>query len=93
MAEYKVLLSKTAVTQLNLLEPGQAARVREVLRSLGTDPFHRRSGTDIRRLLTTDHPPLFRVRIGDYRAIYFVVGDEVRVTEIIHRSRGYKWLE
>jgi mRNA-degrading endonuclease RelE of RelBE toxin-antitoxin system len=33
------------------------------------------------------------MRIGDYRAVYFIVGDEVRVTEIIHRSKGYKWLE
>jgi mRNA-degrading endonuclease RelE of RelBE toxin-antitoxin system len=33
------------------------------------------------------------LRIGDYRAIYFVVNSKIKVTEIIHRSKGYKWLE
>jgi mRNA-degrading endonuclease RelE of RelBE toxin-antitoxin system len=35
---------------------------------------------------------LFRLRVGDHRIVFAVVGDEIRVTRIIHRSEGYDWL-
>jgi mRNA interferase RelE/StbE len=68
-------------------------RVKDALLNLEENPFRKRSGVDIKKLVTSDELPLFRLRIGDYRAIYFVLENEIRVTEIIHRSRGYKWLE
>ncbi len=93
MTKYKVLLSQTAVSQLSLLNSKQKKRVKDALLNLEENPFKRRSGSDIKKLVTPDDPPLFRLRIGNYRAIYFVFDDEVRITEIIHRSKGYKWLE
>lgn len=93
MTRYSVLLSKTAVAQLTLLDSKQKRRIKSRLQELEDDPFHRRSGADIKRLITHDEPALFRLRIGDYRVIYFVADYDVRVTEIIHRSRGYKWLD
>ena len=93
MTKYRVLLSRTAVAQLGLLDIKQKNRVKSNLEQLEDDPFRRRSGADIKRLITHDEPPLYRLRIGDYRAIYLVLDHDVRVTEIIHRSKGYKWLE
>lgn len=93
MTRYRVLLSQTAVSQLSLLNTKQKKRVNDALAELEDDPFRRRSGSDIKKLVTPDEPPLFRLRIGDYRAIYFVVDHEVKVTEVIHRSKGYRWLE
>ena len=93
MTKYRVLLSQTAVSQLSLLSSKQKKRVKESLLKLEENPFSKRSGLDIKKLVTPDDPPLFRLRIGNYRAIYFVLKIEVRVTEIIHRSKGYKWLE
>ena len=93
MTKYDVLLSQTAVSQLSLLDGRQKKRVKDALAALEDDPFRRRPGTDVKKLLTPSEPALFRLRIGDYRAIYFVVGSEVRVTEIIHRSKAYRWLE
>ena len=93
MTKFKILLSQTAVSQLSLLNSKQKKRVTDTLMSLESDPFRRRSGVDIKKLVTPDDPPLFRLRIGDYRAIYFVSELEVKVTEIIHRSKGYKWLD
>ncbi|MHA1654819.1 MAG: type II toxin-antitoxin system RelE family toxin [Candidatus Thorarchaeota archaeon] len=81
------------MSQLDNVDKKQRRRIGQALRTLEEDPFRRRSGTDIKKLLVSGQPPLFRLRIGDYRDIYFVVGNEVRVTEIIHRSKGYKWLE
>lgn len=93
MTKFRVLLSQTAVSQLSLLNSKQKKRVKGALMNLENSPFRRRSGLDIKKLVTPDEPPLYRLRIGDYRAIYFVIDSEVRVTEIIHRSKGYKWLE
>ncbi len=93
MTKYRVLLSQTAVSQLSLLDAKQKKRVKDALAELEDNPFRRRSGSDIKKLVTPDEPSLYRLRIGDYRAIYFVVENEVKVTEIIHRSKGYKWLE
>lgn len=93
MTVYRVLLSQTAVSQLSLLNPNQKKRVKDALANLEDDPFRKRSGSDIKKLVTPDEPPLYRLRIGEYRAIYFVVKREIKVTEIIHRSKGYRWLE
>lgn len=93
MTVYSVFLSKTAVAQLDLLEFRQKNRIKDGLKELEDDPFRRRSGADIKKLITHAEPPLFRLRVGEYRAIFFVINRDIRVTEIIHRSRGYKWLE
>ena len=93
MTKYKVFLSQTALSQLSLLDSKQKRRVKEALRNLEENPFQRRSGADIKKLVTPDEPSLFRLRIGDYRTIYFVVNNKIKVTEIIHRSKGHKWLE
>jgi mRNA interferase RelE/StbE len=81
------------VAQLDLPDFRQKDRIKAGLRELEDDPFRRRSGADIKRLITHDGPPLFRLRIGEYRVIYSVMNHDIRVTEVIHRSRGYKWLE
>ena len=70
----------------------QKERIKEALSNLEQDPSRSRSGADIRKLSFPLNSPLFRLRIGNYRAIYFVVEREVKVTEIIHRSKGYSWL-
>ena len=93
MSKYSVFLSQTAVSQMSLLNEKQKKRVKDALAHLEDDPFRKRSGSDIKKLVTPDEPPLFRLRIGNYRAIYFVIDRDVRITEIIHRSKGYIWLD
>jgi len=93
LTKFRILLSQTAVSQMSLLNSKQKKRVKEALLNLEESPFRRRLSVDIKKLVTSGEPPLFRLRIGDYRAIFFIIKDEVRVTEIIHRSKGYKWLE
>ena len=85
MSKYRVLLSQTAVSQLSLLNTKHKKRIQDALVNLEDDPFRKRSGSDIKKLITPDEPPLFRLRIGDYRAIFFVIDSEVRVTEVIHQ--------
>jgi len=93
LTKFRILLSQTAISQLSLLSTKQKKRIKDALLKLEDSPFSKRARMDIKKLVTPDDPPLFRLRIGDYRAIFFVLENEVRVTEIIHRSKGYKWLE
>ncbi|MFQ5909320.1 MAG: type II toxin-antitoxin system RelE/ParE family toxin [Thermoplasmata archaeon] len=90
---YEILLSKTALRQLRRLPADIEQHMREKMRVLADDPFHSRSGADIRLVWSHEEPRLYRLRIGEYRVLYFVVGNEVRVTEILHRSRAYRGLE
>jgi mRNA interferase RelE/StbE len=93
LTKFKILLSQTAISQMSLLNTKQKTRVKDALTNLEDEPYRRRSGSDIKKLVTPGETPLYRLRIDDYRAIFFVIDNEVRVTEIIHRSKGYKWLE
>lgn len=90
---YEILLSKTALRQLRRLPGDIERRVRKKVRVLADYPFHSRSGADIRAVWRHEEPQLYRLRIGEYRVLYFVVGKEVRITEILHRSRAYRGLE
>lgn len=90
--KFKIFLSKSALSQLNLLDIDTQERIKGKILALRDNPYQNRAGADIKRLVSVEDPPLFRLRIGDYRVIYFIVKDEVKITKIIHRSKGYKWL-
>ena len=93
MTGHEVLISKTAARQLDKLERLIAERIRRKLQVLEDDPFRSRPGADVRLLWGDDEPPLYRLRVGDYRVLYFVVGREVRITEVLHRSQAYRGLD
>ncbi len=88
MTKRRVLLSKTAIRRLERLPRDANRRVRERLKILEDDSIRPRPGADIRPLWTHDDPSLYQLRMGDYRVLYFVLPEEVRVTEILHRSQG-----
>jgi len=93
MSKYRVLLSRTAVNQLKALPGRRGDMVKEKLRLLEEYLFDARSALDIKRLRASHDPPFFRLRVGDYRIIFTVVDQEVRVTEILSRSKAYRWLD
>ena len=51
---------------------------------LGTEP--RRYGEPLRR----DLRGFWKLRVGDYRVVFKVVGHEVRIYAVIHRREVYK---
>ena len=84
---------ETALRQLERLPRDAARRIRSKLALLADDPFRGRPGADIRLLWGQDDPPLYRLRVGDYRVLYFVQEDEIRVTEVLHRSQAYRGID
>jgi mRNA interferase RelE/StbE len=93
LTKRSVLLSRTAQRQLERLPQDASRRLRSKLAVLAEDPFHRRPGADLRLLWGQDDPPLYRLRVGDYRVLYFILEEEVRITEILHRSQAYRGLD
>ena len=90
MPSYEILLSATAKRQLNELPADRRQRVVTALRRLGEDPFTPRPGVDIRKLWQEGDLPMYRLRVGVYRALYFVVGREVRITRVARRAVAYR---
>lgn len=86
---FRVTLSETAARQLRKLPQDIRNRIAKGLRVLEQDPFRPRPKADIRIIEGTE-PTKYRLRIGDYRAIYAVVGREVKIVEVFIRGRGYR---
>lgn len=89
MGSFEILLSETAAGFLSGLPGKERERVRRSLSRLSEGPFLSRPLADIRKLKAKSRD-YYRLRVGDYRAIYVVEGRTVKVTEIIRR-RG--WLD
>ena len=68
--------------------------MRDALRALADDPLGKARLLDVKELdLRRREPPLYRLRVGDWRAVYFVRGRDVLVVRIFHRGEGYRWLD
>ena len=93
MKKFNVLISETAQKQLYELDLKFAENIKLSLKELGANPFRSRSGADIKKLKGSRKPEMYRLRIGNFRAIYAVIGNDVKVTEIIKRGKGYGWLD
>lgn len=87
---YAVKLHREVAKTLAGMNAKTRSRIIRALRILQNDPFQPRSGADIVRLKgTRGRQDLFRLRIGDYRAIYAVEDNVVYVTDLFHRGKGY----
>lgn len=87
---YEVQLHRSVAKTLSGVSRQERSRIVKALRVLETDPYESRTGANIVRLKgTKGREDLFRLRIGNYRAIYAVQGQTVYVTDLFHRGRGY----
>lgn len=93
MKKFEVLISETAIKQLGKLEEQIQSRIKKHLFVLKEDPYRPRPRADIKKLKGFDKPVLYRLRIGDFRIIYAIQENQVKITEIILRKKGYAWLD
>ena len=68
-------------------------RLRIRLEELEVDPFRPRPKADIKNCGKHHGVIFYRLRVGDLRAVYVVERDEVKVTDIFRRGRGYRWID
>jgi len=84
-------LSKSAVATLNSFEEKTREKIKFSLKQLELDPFQ--SSLDVKKVISNKEPPVFRIRIGDYRATYSIIDAKIMISKIFHRKKGYKWLD
>lgn len=83
-----------AAPVLGQMPPQPKRRLKEALRLLGQDPAGRTVGLDVKDLDASEElPRLYRLRVGEWRAVFAVRANDVIVTRIFHRRDGYGWLE
>ena len=92
MTKYEVLLSETALRQYKRLSFELRKRVKSNLSELKNDPYKARPKADIKKLKGPKRD-YYRLRIGNYRAIYVVEGKKVKVAKILPRNSAYEWIE
>ena len=80
---YRVELKPKAEKDLKDMSPSERKRVVERLRWLEED-----LGGDVKHL--SNHIPEYRMRAGDWRALFEVAGDRVVVYRILHRREAYR---
>ncbi|MHB8396034.1 MAG: type II toxin-antitoxin system RelE family toxin [Thermoplasmataceae archaeon] len=92
MTSYEVLISQTAAKELKALEGNLQVRIKEKLMELAEDPSNRSGRLDIKKLSTTRRH-YYRLRVGEYRIIFFTEKKSIKVVRIANRSNVYYWLD
>lgn len=83
-----------AAPVLSQMPPAPKRRMKDALRRLAEDPSGRTAGLDVKELDASDElPRLYRLRVGDWRAVFTVGDSDLIVSRIFHRREGYGWME
>ena len=83
LVKYRVTLKPRAEKDLKAMPSQDRSRVVERLRRLEDD-----LAGDVKKL--TNHEPEYRMRAGDWRALFEVAGDQIIVYRILRRGEAYR---
>lgn len=89
---FTIEFAKEAEREIRPLPAADARMIlQEIQHRLSFEPF-KGSKTRIKRLIGCT-PPLYRLRVGDYRIYYRVVGQQVVVLTVLHKKDSDRWLK
>ena len=86
---FNIVVSRTFQKQFKTLPKSMQKRIITALAELEDNPFEPRSGANIKELKNTK-PQKHRIRVGDYRIVYYVDKNLINIIEIFQRGRGYR---
>jgi len=81
-----VMLSPDARKYLDSLDKKRVNNIKKRLKELERDPFRPRPACDIDVVGGSGRPPMYRLRIGEFRVVYFVDEKKVYVTELFTKG-------
>lgn len=86
MATYRIEWKDSALRELKKLDRPVIPRIINAVESLATDPFP----TGVRKLQGSEHT--YRIRVGDYRVLYEVYQQTIRIQiiRVRHRKDVYR---
>ncbi len=82
-----------AIPALRTMPPEPKRSMRKALALLGSDPSGRTAKLDVKALEGYGELPMYRLRVGEWRAAFTIAKDRIRVLRIFHRSEGYDWVD
>ncbi len=82
--KYKVILTRRAAKDISSLEPEVKDRIAEALTKYSEDPL------SYAKKMVDPSLGTYRFRIGDYRAIFDIVGEEIVILRVGHRREIYR---
>lgn len=85
--KYRVFIVGKVEKELAKLPAAVQKKIEACYDALAEDPLRSRPQVDIKKL--REATGQYRLRVGDYRVFYKVVGDAVTIVGIRHRSRAY----
>lgn len=88
-----VMLSPDARKYLDSLDKKRAGNIRKHLKELEKDPFKPRAACDIDIVAGGGRPPMYRLRMGEFRAVYFVEEQAIYVTDLFPKKRDSAYRE
>ena len=80
---YRLLFTKSADKALRKMPRDTAQRIRERLDQIATDPYARHPGAT-----KLQNRPGYRLRVGDWRVIYEIEGEELVILVLGIGPRG-----
>ena len=83
MNKFQVILTAHAIGDLHGLPKEYRDQIHKDLKTLPGNPFPQ--GSTIKRLKGF-RPPVYRLRSGDYRVLYFIRGSRIIILRIIDRK-------
>ena len=89
---FSIELTREAEREIKAIPPTEARMIlQEIQTRLSTDPF-KQSKTRIKRLVGFS-PPLYRLRVGDYRTYYRILSHQVVILTVLHKKDSERWLK
>jgi mRNA interferase RelE/StbE len=88
-----LMLSPDARKYLDSLDKKRAGNIRKHLKELEKDPFKPRAACDIDIVAGSGRPPMYRLRMGEFRAVYFVEEQAIYVTDLFPKKRDSAYRE
>ncbi len=85
---YELYISPSALKELKNLDTNERDSMKTKLKLLALDPFD--TTIDITQLRGKHQPIYYRIKSGDYRAIYHIEDKGIYVDKIGHRKNIYR---
>jgi len=86
--KYRVLVSRTFQQKFNQIQKNFQNKIKLSLDEIQKDPYQTRPNCDVKSLKDTK-PTKYRLRVGNYRIIFIVTNNEIKVIDLLKRETGY----
>jgi len=85
---YELYISPSALKELQKLDPNERDSIKTKLKLLVLDPFN--NSIDFTQLRGKHRPIYYRIKSGDYRAIYHIEDERIYIDKVGHRKNIYR---